>query len=111
MRFIRYVVLGVMMIAIVMVAVANKDAVSVKVMPPGLDSIWQWSVSLPLFFVILASVLFGLLLGYVLEWVRERRHRRDAAQRRREVGRLEQEVAELRKSSGQERDEILAILN
>ena len=83
MRAVRYFILGLIMLVVVLLALANKQVVTLRIMPEGLTSIGQWAVELPLFVVILLSLLLGMLLGYVFEWVRERRHRKVATIRRR----------------------------
>jgi len=72
---------------------------------------FQTEISLPLFVILLLAVAVGLLLGYILEWLRERKHRREVGQTKREVSRLESEVANLRRKSGEGQDDVLALLN
>ena len=60
--------------------------------------------------MILASVLAGLLIGFVWEWFRERVHRSEARVERRERSRLEAEVASLKGRAREGQDEVLALL-
>ncbi len=110
-RFLKLVVLGIIMIAIILVAVANRDPVTLELLPSKLAPILPLSVELPLFMVVLVSILVGLMIGYILEWLREHKHRKTAAQKKREVGKLEREVETLKKKDRSEADEILALLN
>ena len=91
-------------------AVANREAVTLHLLPQGLDRVMPLSIELPLFVVILASVVVGMVLGYLLEWLREHKHRRRAAQKAREAARLNREVAQLRKETGRPEDDVLALL-
>jgi FtsZ-binding cell division protein ZapB len=58
----------------------------------------------------LLSLLTGMLLGYILEWLREHRHRRRAAQKAREAAALRDEVERLRRETGRGQDDVLALL-
>jgi len=113
MRFIKLVLLAIILIGIVLVAVANRGMVTVQLLPELLVPLvnFQTELSLPLFVVLLIAVGVGLLLGYILEWLRERKHRRAVGQTKREVSRLESEVANLRKKTGEGEDDVLALLN
>jgi uncharacterized membrane-anchored protein YhcB (DUF1043 family) len=64
-----------------------------------------------MFVVIMLSMLAGLLVGYVLEYFREHKQRREAAVRKREVDILAREVDVLKKQAGTEEDDVLALLN
>lgn len=112
MRILKYLFLGLVGLCLVLVAVANRNAVTLKLLPGeiaelvGVDA----AIDMPLFLVVLGGVIVGLLVGFVWEWLREHKHRRDAARGRRDVRSLEQEVRTLRNSSKTEQDEVLALL-
>ena len=70
MRWIRRIcVLAAAAVAIA-VAVANDQRVVVRLMPEGLPFGDPLAVEAPLFVVILAAVLLGLVAGILLEWSR-----------------------------------------
>jgi uncharacterized integral membrane protein len=110
MRVIKFVLLAVILAGIVLLAVANREPVTVEVMPEGLASIFQWSITVPLYAVGLASVLTGLVVGYILEWLREHKHRREAAVKSREAAKLNREVGRLRRETNKPEDEVLALI-
>lgn len=110
-RFIKLLFLAILMAAIVILALANREMVTLHLLPAGVSSILALSVELPMFAVILISVLAGLLLGYVLEWLREHKHRRVAAQKEREASKLQREVETLKKKHMSTEEEVLAILD
>lgn len=96
MRILRGFLLTVVAVALIVVGVANMDPVTLRLLPADLDPEGAWTVEdLPLAAVILAAGVVGVLVGQLLEWVREARHRRLAAQRKREVGRLRAEINRL----------------
>ena len=113
MRYVRYIVLGALVVALVTLAVANRGMVELKVLPQGLTSVmgFQERITLPLFVVIFGGVVLGLLIGFVWEWLREHRIRREAERRRREVVLLERENARLRRERHEGEDEVLALLD
>ena len=113
MRILRYLFLAVVAILLITVALANRAPVTVSILPSEISDFLPVanSYSLPLFLVILAAVLAGLLIGFVWEWFREHRIRAEAARRKRELNRLEREVRGLREKTGEGRDEVLALLD
>jgi len=112
MRTIKYIFLGLVGLVLLLVAVANREAVTLRLIPQELAEVLgrNFEVSLPLFIVILGGVVVGLLVGFVWEWLREHKHRRDAQQGRRAVSQLEREVKSLKKTTNPEQDEVLALL-
>ena len=113
MRFIKLVILAILLIGIVLVAVANRAAVTVQLLPEQLAGMVSFPTqyTLPLYVILILAIAVGLLIGYILEWLRERKHRRAVGQTKREVSRLESEVANLRKKTGEGEDDVLALLN
>ena len=118
MRYIRYAFYAALAVLLVTVSLANRDMVTLNTLPeavaaiPGVGWLSQ-SVEVPLFIVVLGSLIFGVLLGEVLEWLREHKHRATAVRKEREVHDLERKLKrEQRKAveSGQQ-DEVLALLD
>ena len=114
MRYIRYAVLAVIAVCLITVALANREAVTLYLLPQGLADLVGYpsaanSVSLPLFVVIFAGILGGVLLGFVWEWLREHKHRAEAVAQRREKERLARQVAKLKTDTTQG-DDVLALL-
>ena len=110
MKYLKYIFLAVLGLCLVTVAMANRGAVELKLVPAALSGPlgFQERVSLPLFIVIFGAILFGILIGFVWEWLREHRYRREAELRRREAARLQHENRELRQE--QTGDDVLAML-
>ncbi|MEO9826951.1 MAG: lipopolysaccharide assembly protein LapA domain-containing protein [Paracoccaceae bacterium] len=111
MRLIKLLVLAVIAIALVTVSIANRGALTLKLLPDELAQLvgFRWDVTLPAFVILLGAVLIGVLLGFVWEWVREHKFRAEANTQRRERERLEREVKKVApsKESG---DDVLALL-
>jgi len=111
-RFLRLLFLAVLAIVLVAVASANRQIVTLRLLPEEMDSFlgFGWSVDVPLFLAIFAGIIAGLAIGFVWEWFREAKHRSAATEHRREAGRLEREVRRLKDARPEPEDEVLAIL-
>lgn len=112
MRYIRYAFLAALGIILVSVSLANRDFVTLKLMPSDLAGLFgfNYSIDLPLFVVVLGGIALGLVIGFLWEWMREHRHRRDASVKTKEVRKLEREVTRLKDQKHEGKDEVLAIL-
>jgi len=106
MRTIKILLLCLILVGIVILSLANREIVTLNLLPAGMDRVVKLSVEMPLFLV----SLLGMIIGYLLEWLREHKHRRRAAQKSKEAAQLGREVDRLRKSSGKADDDVLALL-
>ncbi|EEX08253.1 conserved hypothetical protein [Ruegeria lacuscaerulensis ITI-1157] len=113
MRYIRYGFLGVLGIVLVSVSLANRQTVHLQLMPDALAELlgFNLSTNLPLFLVVLGGVVAGLVIGFIWEWLREYKHRKDATVKKTEVKKLEREVKKLKKKQTQGEDDVLALLD
>jgi lipopolysaccharide assembly protein A len=112
-RYLRLLVIGLLALLLLAVALANRTPVQVRLLPDDLATLTglTWSAEVPLFLVIFAGIVAGVLIGFVWEWLRETRIRSTASARAREVARLEREIAELRGAAGvAPKDDVLALL-
>ena len=112
MRLIRYVFLAILAVCLITVALANSDVVTLKLLPEALAQAtgYGFSIELPVFVVIFIGILAGLLMGFVWEWLREHKHRAEAARHRGEVKKLEGELKRIKTGSEEHGDEVLALL-
>ncbi len=111
MRYIRYAVLAVLAIVMVTVAIANRGPLTLRLLPEELSGLFgfSWQITLPIFIVLLLAVLFGVVLGFVWEWIREHRYRAEAVGERRAREKLEQQLGPAR-TSETGGDDVLALL-
>ena len=86
MRYVRYLCIAIFAIALISVALANRSMVSLKLLPTEVSGFFAVNpeMQVPLFIVILGSIIAGLLVGFVWEWIREFNQRAEAA---RQIGR------------------------
>ncbi len=113
MRYIRYAFLGILGIILISVSLANREIVTLKLVPEGLTGLTggNWAISLPLFVIVLGGIAAGLVIGFFWEWLREHKHRREASRKSGEVARLEREVTRLKGAKSEGKDEVLALLD
>lgn len=112
MRYIRYAFLAILALILIGLALANRSIVTLKSMPEGLPDPFglSRSVDLPLFVVIFGGIVFGLMIGFLWEWMREYKHRAEVSRKSREVRQLEREVTKLKGEKHEGNDEVLALL-
>lgn len=113
MRYIRYASIAVFGIALVLIALANRQMVSVQILPPELSGVAALNPThqVPLFVVIFGGILAGLVIGFIWEWIREAKERAEATRMRRELAALRAEVKSLKGEKHKDKDEVLALLD
>lgn len=113
MRYIRYASIAIFALALVLIALANRDFVSLRILPDELAGFAALNPTydLPLYLVIYGGILIGLIVGFVWEWIREAGERRAAARQARELASLRAEVKRLKKDQNKDKDEVLALLD
>jgi lipopolysaccharide assembly protein A len=112
-RYLRLLILGLLGLMLLVVALANRAPVPVRLLPEDLAALTglTWAAELPLFIVIFGGIVAGVLIGFVWEWLRETKHRTTASTKAREVARLERELAVLKDSVSVPKDDVLALLD
>ena len=115
MRYFRYAVLAIIAVVMITVALANRESVTLSLLPADLAVLLgvaadSNSIQMPLFVVIFVGILAGVFLGFVWEWLREHKFRAEAARERREAERLAKEVAALKTDTSQG-DDVIALLD
>lgn len=109
MRAIRTVFLLLLAAILVVLALANRQPATLSL--KFTDYLPGPSVTLPLFLIVLLTLMAGIAIGLVWEWLREAGQRSEAASRAREIERLRREVQGLRSDHSAPADEVLAILD
>ena len=98
-RIVGWVVLVPLCLVMIVFALANRQLVVVNFNPlvPS-EALTTPGIGVPLFLVLFAVLLFGVVLGGVATWFAQGQHRRDERSWRRETERLNREVEVLRRS-------------
>ncbi len=113
MRYVRYASIAVFAVALILVALANRGMVQVKLLPDEVAALAALNPSLkmPLFLVIFGGIIAGLIIGFFWEWLREAKERAAANRAKREMQRLRDELRRLKGEKHEGKDEVLAILD
>ena len=85
----------------------------IRILPSELEGFLGGGMilSIPIFVLFLCGVIFGLFVGLVWEWIREMKHRSASSRKSKELAKVENELSQLKRESGQNEDEILLLLN
>ena len=95
MKLINSTVAAVVALVIILFAVSNREPVTVALWP------LPYQLTLPLYAVILLTVLVGFIAGVVAHWLVGAGRRREQRRLRRQVRDLEQSLARHQMSSGE----------
>jgi uncharacterized membrane protein YciS (DUF1049 family) len=97
----RGIVKAILLVPLVLVAVAfsvgNRADVSISFDPFAAGAA-DYRIAAPLFVVVFASMICGVLLGGIATWVGQGRHRRAERMHRRDVERLRNDIDRLQSS-------------
>ena len=85
----------------------------IRILPSELEGFLGGGMifSIPIFVLFLCGVIFGLFVGFVWEWIREMKHRSASSRKSKELAKVENELIQLKRESGQNEDEIMLLLN
>ena len=95
--FLKALLLLPVAVVVVLLAVANRGPVTFS-FDPTAKGAPELSVTMPLFALILGSVVLGVILGGVGSWLASGKHRRARRNSSREINRLSAEADRLRAS-------------
>ncbi|MEM9249511.1 MAG: LapA family protein [Pseudomonadota bacterium] len=111
-RFLKYLFLLVLALCLVVLCLANTNTVTLTALTPELESFsgLSYAITLPLYAVVLGGVIAGLLIGFVWEWLREGKHRKEVAKRQQQVRTLKREMIKMKGGRDEDKDEVLALL-
>ena len=87
MRTFRWVLIGLVALALVIFAVDNRQTATVSLWPLPIEA------SMGLYLVVLLTLLFGFLLGELIAWMNGHHWRREARLKAKRIEELEHELA------------------
>jgi lipopolysaccharide assembly protein A len=94
MKFISWLILGLVAVVLILFAASNRESVSIALWPlPD-------ALELPLYLVLLGVLVFGFVAGELMGWIRSWRWKREARRNRERVAVLERELEAERARSG-----------
>ena len=99
-------------VALVLMALANRNVVTLYLMPEDLAVFLNISAAFdaPLFLVLFAGILVGVMVGFFLEWLRAHSVRATALWQKCEVKNLHREMQILRGKDAKRGDDIIALI-
>jgi putative membrane protein len=112
-RAVRLAFLAALALLLMTLALANRAPVVLRLLPADMAEFLglNWTIELPLFLVIFAGILLGLLVGFVWEWLREARIRSMAGETARKLARLERDLEQATHGKpAVQTDDVLALL-
>lgn len=109
MRTIKLIILVVIGLSLMMILAANMAPVDLHLLPKALNIDLFSLIGVPLSMVIVAAVLVGFLVGLLMEFLREGKHRGNLARKRRELAELREENARLAALLEEQGDELAVI--
>jgi len=95
-RLLKFIVIAPFALIFIAFAYANRHFVTVQFDPFASGDIPAFSLTAPLFAVIIMTAIFGVLAGGIVTWIAQGRYRRAARQNRAEADRLRAEAAAMR---------------
>lgn len=116
MRYIRYALIAAVAAVLITLSLANRGVVTLNTLPEGLADMpgmgaFAMSFELPLFLVVLGSLMLGLLIGEVDEYLREGKVRAEARRQKAELKKLQRELRKAQEERDKDKDEVLALLD
>ncbi|MEI4486119.1 lipopolysaccharide assembly protein LapA domain-containing protein [Frigidibacter sp. MR17.14] len=112
-RYLRIALTALVALVLLVLALANRDPVALRLLPGDMGAYLGVGegIQMPMFVVILITLLVGLALGFSWEWARESGHRKAARAHARQAAQLKREVSTLRTETQTPQDEVLALLD
>ena len=97
-RFVTLLLVVPLTIVVVVLSVANREAVTLSLDPIGSPP--ALSLEAPLFFFLFAAIALGILFGGIATWIGQRKWRRAARSERANAARNRQELERPGESAG-----------
>ena len=95
-RFFRLILAAIVIVILLAFAFANRQWVTVSFDPFSPVNSAAFALEVPLFVVVIASAMLGIIAGAAATWVSQGRHRRAARRSRAEADRLRAEAERLK---------------
>lgn len=92
-KLVKFVVVAVVAIVVLAFAIANRQSVSVSFDPFASGEAPAFAIAAPLFLLLIAALILGVIIGGAAVWLSQSRFRRAARQSRAEVQRLRSQSA------------------
>ena len=110
-RILNFILSSSLAIVLILFAIANRDLVQISLLPDELSFIgFNFYFNLPLFVVFFGGTIFGIMIGFVLEWMREYKLRSESSRKTRELKGIQRKLQQLKDEKYENQDDVLALL-
>ena len=110
MRILKIIFLILLGIVLCFLALANRDPITLRLIPDFLTPIIDLpSLQIPVFVALFGGILLGLFVGFIWEWIREHQHRSTAQRNKNKIKELEDGISQSGNSLVTQ-DDVLSIL-
>jgi len=108
MRFLKYVLLVPLVAAVLVVALGNRQTVTLHLHPFGDGDLPDLTLDVPVYLEMLVTLMVGVVIGGFATWLEQGKHRAAARRARAEVKRLTAEAARAaQRAGGSEKRKLL----
>ena len=110
-RLFNYMLTGAVAIALIMFALANREIVTISLLPDEFSFIGlNFSFHLPIFVVFFGGATFGIMIGFVMEWMREYKLRSESSRKTRKLKGMQTQLQQLKDEKYENQDDVLALI-
>ena len=110
-RYLNYILYGFVAVILIVFALANRDIATISLFPEEFNFIgFNFYIPLPLFVVFFSGAIFGVMVGFVLEWIREYKLRAESYRKTRQIKGIQRQLQQLKDEKYENQDEVLALL-
>ena len=113
MKYLKFIIWILVGFILILFALSNNQTVEIRVLPDsfGGSSGLEANYSLPLFVILYAILMLGLILGIFFEFLRERKHRVNLKQAHKDIKLLQSEMEKLKSIDLNGDSEILNLID
>ncbi len=110
-RLLNYMLTGAVAIALIMFALANREIVTISLLPDEFSFIGlNFYFHLPIFVVFFGGATFGIMIGFVMEWMREYKLRSESSRKTRKLKGMQTQLQQLKDEKYENQDDVLALI-
>ena len=110
-RVFNYLFSGALALVLILFALANRDLVRMSLLPDEINFIgFIFYLNIPIFVVFFGGAIFGIMVGFVMEWMREYKLRSASTRKTRELKGIKRELQQLKDEKYENEDDVLALL-
>jgi uncharacterized integral membrane protein len=110
-RYLNYILYSFVAVLLILFSLANRDIATIFLFPEEFSFIkYNPIIQLPLFVVFFSGAIFGVMIGFVLEWIREYKLRAESHRKTRQIKGIQRQLQQLKDEKYENQDEVLALL-